>query len=228
MLRLTLRKDGADFRGLCPICGEGGERGFKVFTQTNTFYCWGHKKSGTIIDLVAGVLKCDAPAAGRKLAEAFDIAQPQKTAQTTGKFDAEKWGKDLNPDAPELEPLGIAPDTYRAFGGGYNATKPSLKGMLCLPVRDAAGASQGFVGVSLDGELTFPKGVNPETLFNADRTTPGTLHVVTSPLDVLRQLETGIEELANVVAIMVPVTPAILETLAAFAKERGVETMEFH
>jgi hypothetical protein len=228
MLGLKVRPDGADFRGACPICREGDDRAFKLFTQTNTFYCWRHKKAGTIIDLVMGVLNCDEPAAGCKLADAFSIKSPRKTEGSNGKFDPEKWGRDLNPDAPELAPLGISADTYRAFGAGYNATKPSLKGMLCIPVRDAGGIPLGFVGVNLESrELTFPKGLSPDMLLNCDRTAPGKLYAVAHPLDVLRQIETGIDELANVVAIMTTITPDILDRLAALTRERGVEAIEF-
>jgi hypothetical protein len=226
MLGITLNKES---RTSCPLCGEGGNRIFKAFVNTNTFYCWSCKKSGTIIDLVMGVLKCDEPAAGRKLAEAFDIKSPPRKPEPTGKFDAEKWGKDLDPDAEQLKIFGISPTTYRAFGAGYNGSKPSLKGMLCIPVRDAGGPPLGFVGVALDTqELSFPKGVSPDMLLNADRITPGTLHVVSHPLDVLRQIETGIEELANVVAIMTAITPDMLDGLTAIARERGVESFEFH
>jgi hypothetical protein len=226
MLGITLNKEQ---RAPCPICKEGGNRIFKIFTNTNTFFCWSCRKSGTVIDLVAYVLKCDAPTAGKKLADAFDIQSPARKTESPGRFDAEKWGKDLDPDAEQLKIFGISPATYRAFGAGYNGSKPSLKGMLCIPVRDAGGPPLGFVGVALDTqELSFPKGVSPDMLLNADRITPGTLHVVSHPLDVLRQIETGIEELANVVAIMTAITPDMLDGLTAIARERGVESFEFH
>jgi hypothetical protein len=226
MLGITLNKES---RASCPLCGEGGNRIFKAFVNTNTFYCWSCKKSGTIIDLVMGVLKCDEPAAGRKLAEAFDIKSPARKSESNGKFDADKWGKDLDPDAEQLKFLGISPATYRALEAGYNGRNPSLKGMLCIPVRDSGGTKLGFVGVALDTqELLFPKGVSAEMLLNCDRITPGTLHVVMHPLDVLRQIETGIEELANVIAVMTVITPEILDSLTTIARERGVKAFEFH
>lgn len=229
-LNIKLRRDGPNLRGSCPICHEGGDRVFKAFTSTNTFYCWSCKKSGTIIDLVAGVTECDQPTAGRKLEDAFDIkSPPRKSENGSTKFDPEKWGKGLDPAAYQLAPLGLAPEVYRAFGAGYNATKPSLKGMLCVPIRQPDGTLLGFVGVHVETrELAFPKPAFAEALLNCDRVTPGTLHVVTHPLGVLRQIETGIEELANVVAIMTTITPAVLDNLTAFARERGVETIEFH
>ena len=159
-LGITLNKEQ---RSSCPLCKEGGNRTFKVFQQTGTYFCWTCRKSGTVIDLVAGVLKCDAPAAGRKLAEAFDIKSPPRKAEP-GKFDAEKWGADLDPDAEQLKILGIAPATYRGFEGGYNASKPSFKGMLCLPARDVSGAKVGFVGIALDTqEFELGKTVDSES-----------------------------------------------------------------
>ena len=77
-------------------------------------------------------------------------------------------------------------------------------------------------------EVSFPKDFEPPPLFNCDRISKGTLHVVAHPLDVLRQLDTGIADLANTVAVFAPVTPELLDSLAALAREREVDAFEFH
>lgn len=230
LLEISLRKDGANFRAHCPICKEGDHRAFKVFTDTNTFYCWAHKRSGDIVGLAAGVWKCDEKTAGNKLAEHFKISAPQRPREIiSGKFNADEWGKSLDPTHEALAPLGISTETYTAFGAGYNALQRSLKGMLCIPVRDASGTTVCFVGVQPDTqELCHPKGVDVPPFLNRDRISAGTLHVVIHPLDVLRHLEAGIPELANTIAVLTTITPDTLNSLSVFARERGINAIEFH
>lgn len=223
MLGIALTKD---FRAPCKKCNEGGPRAFRVFPETNTFWCYAHKKSGTIIDLVCAVNGCKEPEAGRLLGTHFKVEAPRQPA---GKINLDDWGKDLNPNHEALETLGIDPAVLSTFGAGYNASKPSLKGLLCLPVRDIKGAKLGYLGISPEtNAVAYPNGFTPPSLFNCDKVGPGTLHVVYHPLDVLRHLDAGIEELSNVVAVLVPITPDLLDELSALARERQVTAFEFH
>lgn len=227
MLGIKLNKEQ---RSACPICNEGGPRIFRIFPTTNTFYCWAHKKAGTIIDLTMGVLNCDEPTAGKKLAAHFNIDAPRQPV--TSKVNLEEWGKGLNPSHEALQPLGIPPKTFSAFGGGYNALKPSLKGLLCLPYRDRDGTLLGYIGINVETqEPSYPKGLEPSALFNCDRIEKGTLQVVSHPMDVLHQLDTGIPDLKNVVAVLTeqpPYSLDLIERIIAFARERDVDNIEFH
>ncbi len=86
-----------------------------------------------------------------------------------------------------------------------------------------------FIGISPDTEeITYPKDFDHSRFFNCDRIGRGTLHVVSHPLDVLRQIDTGIPDLTNTVAVLTAITPAVLDALAAFAREREVDAIEFH
>jgi hypothetical protein len=183
MLGIALKKEKETYRAPCPICQKGDNRTLQVFPLTNTYYCWSEKKSGDIIGLVARYGKIDEAGAGRKLADHFDI-KTQRKPETSGKFDPVEWGKSLDPLHAALTPFGISPETLASFGAGYNASRPSLKGMLCLPVRDASGTPTGFIGIHPETrELTIPKTITAQ-LLNIDRIGAGVLHVVTQPLDV--------------------------------------------
>ncbi len=175
------------------------------------------------------MLKCDEKTAGNKIAEHFNIDAPRSRQNNGGTFNGEEWAKGLDPNHDALGPLGIAPETCSAFGAGYNATRPSLKGTLCIAVRDLSGKPVCFIGVHPETlDVHFPEGAEVPSFLNSDRISVGVLHVVSDPLDVLRHLEAGIPELANTIAVLAPITPELLEQLATMARDRGATTLEFH
>jgi DNA primase len=228
-----LNREGKGFRGPCPICKEGGNRSFQVYPETNSYYCWSERKGGSIIDLVARRNRVDEATAGRQLASHFKMDSPRQPADNGSggaKFNAEEFAKHLDPAHEALRGLGISAETLRAVGGGY-CTRPSLRGRLALPIRDENGTMTGFFGIALDGqepELLFPKGTEPPELFNCQAVQAGTLHVVFHPVDALRAIDSGMDEQRNTIAVLSPLTPALLMTIGTLAQKSGVDIVEFH
>ena len=165
--------------------------------------------------------------AGRKIAAHFNVSAPRKPAEAENGFDAEAFQKSLNPEAPELAPLGISADTLRFYGGGFCA-KPSLKGKLALPVCDITGAVMFFMGIAIDShEIVYPKlkDFRVPFFFGVNKLDSGTLHIVHHPIDLLRAADNNIE---NVLALLTPVTPDVLTSLKALMEAKDLHTIEFH
>jgi hypothetical protein len=229
MLELKLDKEG---RCGCPLCKSGGDRIFRVFDSTNSFYCYSCKKGGHIVTLVRAFYNCNAKEAGDKIGGRFGIDAPFKPNTNGGgekTYNVAEWGKNLDPAHAALAPLNLSEETLKQFGAGYNASKPFLKGKLCLPVRQPDGTLFAYLGIDVESrEVTLPKQIGPTWLYNNDRITAGTLHVVSHPLDVLYQLGSGVPDLENTIAVLCPITPELLDIIAAFARERDVGCLEFH
>ena len=78
MLELSLKKQGEQLRGRCPVCKSGGDRGLVVTPDKGVFYCLGCKSGGDMIEFVArvrGYLGEDSMArAGLDIANHFALA----------------------------------------------------------------------------------------------------------------------------------------------------------
>lgn len=95
-----------------------------------------------------------------------------------------------------------------------------------LPIHDGGGTILAFMGLALKGEqpdILFPKGFDPPNFFNLHRVGSGTLYLVQTPRDVLRAWDAN---LLDVVCPLVPLTPDVLDSLAASMRERGCDTLE--
>jgi DNA primase len=236
MLNLTLKQSGGQFRGSCPVHG-GNDRTF-VITPAKGFYCFNEKKGGDAIALCAHVRQIPMREAALAIAEHFGVGDTparRPAASTTptkppgGRaFDAEAYAKRLDPNHDALAALGIAPETFQAFGSGYAAGGVN-RGRLALPIHDREGKCVAYIGRALGDEsptMVFPNGfAAQEHIFNAHKVSEGELYLVRDPLDVLRAFEGGIE---NVVSFLGPMTPHNLEILAALCDERKVETIEIY
>ena len=112
--------------------------------------------------------------------------------------------KSLDPDHPDLSPLGFASETVRRFQAGY-CTKGMMVDRLAVPIAGPTGQVLGYVGVGLEeGSLLYPKQFTPELeVYNLDRleefVVDEVLIVVGHPLDVWRLYEAGYE---NAVALL--------------------------
>ena len=214
-------------RGECPCCKEGGDRAFVVYPHTNSYYCWSQNHGGDVLTLASRFWRLPLDEAGRKIAAHFNLAQTRKPAEAENGFDVGAFQKSLNPDAPELIPLGISADTIRFYNGGY-CTKPSLKGKLALPVCDLTGAIKFFMGIAIDNrEIVYPKlkDFRVPFFYGVDKLESGTLHIVYHPFDLLRAVDANIE---NVLALLTPVTRDVLTSLKALMDAKDLHTIEFH
>jgi DNA primase len=121
--------------------------------------------------------------------------------------------------------LGISAATLRTFNAGF-ASSGSNRGRLALPLHDRYGILVGYCGRSLKNEsplLVFPNGIDPhDFIFNAHRVIEGELYLVRDPIDVLKAIESGVE---NVVAFLTEITPQQIEMLAALMDSKKCETV---
>lgn len=144
MLDLQLAKAGAQMRGACPACKEGGPRALAI-TEGKGFYCFAAHKGGDVIALVAHIKSIaikDAAAFLSKEAPTIPDTVPQERAE----------GKTLAP-LPYLEAghaavsaIGFDVDVAKKLGIGYSP-KGLMRGTVAIPVRDEHGVLQGYVGV---------------------------------------------------------------------------------
>jgi DNA primase len=236
MLALPLKQTGGQFRGTCPV--HGGNDRTLVVTPAKGFYCFSEKRGGDAIALCAHVRSISMRDAALEIAQHFGVggtaaqrpvasAAPAKS-QGVRAFDAETYAKRLNAEHEALAPLGISPETLKAFSAGYAAGGVN-RGRLALPIHDRDGKCVAYIGRALGDEsptMVFPNGfAAQEHIFNAHKVSEGELYLVRDPLDVLRAYEGGIE---NVVSFLGPMTPHNLEILAALCDERKVETIEIY
>ena len=234
-----LRPHGAGLRGQCPVCKEGGDRVFVVTPAKNSFYCFSEKKGGDIIELAARFYRIPHKDAAQRIARQFGLANgtadPEAAPETVraqdesrpSGFDAKAYQASLDPAHAALKSSGIPEQTIRDFEGGY-CSRGLHRGRLVLPVCDAAGTVLAFMGLALNGEqpdVQFPKGFEPPHFFNQQRVGKGQLYLVQSPRDVLRAWEA---QLLDVICPLTPLTPATLEALAAFMRERACETLDVY
>ena len=76
--QLTLRKAGRNFVGLCPFHAEK-TGSFNVSREKGTYYCFGCKRGGDVIDFVMEMDRVTFPEAVERLADRFGIALPEAT-----------------------------------------------------------------------------------------------------------------------------------------------------
>ena len=220
------RGGGCAARGVPVLQGRRGS-GLVVYPPTNSYYCWSEKHGGDVLTLASRFWRIPLDEAGRRIAAHFNLSAPRKPAEAENGFDAEVFQRSLDPDAPELAPIGISADTLRFYGGGY-CTKPSLKGNLALPVRDIVGTIKFFMGIAIDNhEIVYPKlkGLVVPFCFGVDKLEAGTLHIVHHPIDLLRAVDNNVE---NVLALLTPVTADVLTSLKALMDAKDLHTIEFH
>lgn len=239
MLGLQMKHTGGQYRSACPVHG-GGERTL-VVTPNRGFYCFGEKKGGDQIALVAHVKQVS----NREAAEAICLhygldllpepkEQPTKAAQPPAPaakgnraFDPAAYAARLDPAHEKLAALGISPETFKLFGAGF-ASGGVNRGRLAMPLHDRAGNFVCYFGRALSGEsppLMFPNGTDTSHLFNAHKAREGELYLVRDPVEALQAYEAGVE---NVVAFLAPITAGMLEQLASLMDERHCETVELY
>ena len=230
----NLKRHGDTLRGHCPCCKEGNDRAFVVTPAKNIYYCFAEKKSGDIIELASRFWRIPQREAAGRIAKHFGAPEPggdrpAEPAETTPRsgFDAKAYQASLEPGHPGLRECGISEQTIRAFGGGH-CSRGVHRGRLVVPIYTFGGDILGFMGLALKGEdpdTLFPKGFAPPPWFNVHRVGSGPLYLVQHPRDVVRVADAGME---NVICPLLPMTPDMLESLAAIMRERRSDTLEVY
>ena len=239
-LGITLRQDGEQLRGHCPISGLiAGRAPFIVTPARNAFICFCTsckalpKQGGDCIELVARIKKIPAKDAAGQIAAQFNGAgkpadkpseqqEPAPQSKSSG-FDPLAYQQTLDPFHDAL--ADFDQDTIKELGGGYSS-KGLNRNRLALPVKDWEGKIGAFVGIALKGEepaLLFPKDFTPPFYLGADRIAAGTLYLTSTPTEMVNAITAG---MTNVLALLRPLNADVLVSLTALMRERNCTTLE--
>jgi DNA primase len=153
-LGLKLKQGNGQFRAHCPACPNAGERALVITPSKSAFYCWGVKKGGDQIALVAHVMKVQA-----KEAASFLIGDQRDDTRTVPESGSS--GREgtrtltplpyLEPENEAVEAIGFSVEFATRHGIGF-APKGVVRGSVAIPFRDENGQLLGYFGVQ---ELTY-------------------------------------------------------------------------
>ncbi|OYV97856.1 MAG: DNA primase, partial [Acidobacteria bacterium 21-70-11] len=129
---LTLRKTGRNYVGLCPFHGEK-TGSFNVSREKGTYYCFGCKRGGDVIDFVMEMERVTFAEAVERLADRFGIRLPPASPEARRRRDEQEqladvmeaaqavFARQLSQDRPRafLERRGVPLDVAAEFGLGY-------------------------------------------------------------------------------------------------------------
>jgi len=129
---ITLRKSGRSYLGLCPFHGEKTPS-FSVSREKGSFYCFGCKRGGGVIDFVMELERCTFVEAVESLAQRFGMELPaaspaarrhrEERDSIQAVLDAAQafFSRRVGDDRPRafLERRGIGPETAARFGLGF-------------------------------------------------------------------------------------------------------------
>jgi hypothetical protein len=234
MLGLKLSPNKDQLRGPCPITKSTDPRSFVITPSKGVFYSFKEGKGGDALTLVSKVRGCSIREAAEAISAHFgadktDVSpQPaqQKEKEKKPGFDAERYLASLDPAHASLEPVGVSPETLKAWKAGYSPSGVN-RGRLALPIHGKDDSIVGYIGMALSEQqpfLIFPNGIVPsEYIFGSQRVAKGDLYLVRTPLDVLKAWDNGAD---NVVSFLTEgVTSAQLQYLSALMDEKNIETL---
>jgi DNA primase len=129
---LTLRKTGRNHVGLCPFHGEKTPS-FNVSREKGTYYCFGCKRGGDVIDFVMELERVGFAEAVERLAERFGVRLPPASPEARRRKDENDqllevmeaaqvvFTRQVGEDGPRgfLEHRGVTPGLATEFGLGY-------------------------------------------------------------------------------------------------------------
>ncbi|OFV83471.1 MAG: DNA primase [Acidobacteria bacterium RBG_13_68_16] len=129
---LTLRKTGRNYVGLCPFHGEKTPS-FNVSREKGTYYCFGCKRGGDVIDFVMELERVPFAEAVERLAERFGIRLPPASPEARRRKDEHDqlvevmdaaqavFVRQVGEDRPRafLERRGVSLELAADFGLGY-------------------------------------------------------------------------------------------------------------
>jgi DNA primase len=129
---LTLRKTGRNHVGLCPFHGEKTPS-FNVSREKGTYYCFGCKRGGDVIDFVMELERVSFAEAVERLAERFGVRLPPASPEARRRKDEHDqlvevteaaqavFARQVGEDRPRafLERRGVTLEIAAEFGLGY-------------------------------------------------------------------------------------------------------------
>jgi|SRR5579883_1358494 DNA primase len=164
-LGLKMKKEGDQFRSACPACKSGGDRAL-VVTPAKGFYCFGAKKGGDVIALVAHIRGCNQREAATELQERFlgtstshhSTSSTDTVPDTTSKpreeaTDGMQPLAHLSTDHEAIEALGLTAEVCQALGIGY-ASKGVMRGRVVFPLRTDDGRLCGYAGLATSADMS--------------------------------------------------------------------------
>ena len=129
---LTLKKTGRNYIGLCPFHGEKTPS-FNVSREKGTYYCFGCKRGGDVIDFVMEIERVPFAEAVERLADRFGVRLPPASPQARRRKDEQdqlaevleaaqvQFARHLADDRPRafLERRAVTMEAATEFGLGY-------------------------------------------------------------------------------------------------------------
>ncbi|MEW6338382.1 MAG: DNA primase [Acidobacteriota bacterium] len=129
---VTLRKAGRNWVGLCPFHGEKTPS-FSVSREKGTYYCFGCKRGGDVIDYVMAVERLSFAEAVERLAQRFGVELPAASPESRRRHEEgdhlrealeaaqASFSRRLGDDRPRafLERRGVTLEAAADFGLGY-------------------------------------------------------------------------------------------------------------
>jgi len=239
-LGITLREDGEQLRGHCPISGVvAGRAPFIVTPAKNAFICFCAeckklpKQGGDCIELVARLRKIPAKDAAGQIAAQFQGAgkpadkpseqqEPAPQSKSSG-FDPLAYQQTLDPYHDALADFDQG--AIKELGGGYSS-KGLNRARLVLPVHGQSGVIEAFVGIALKGEeprLQFPKDFKVPYFLNPHMVGEGTLYIVNDPVELVNATASG---MTNVLVVLHPLTTLCLCAITALMKTNKCTELE--
>lgn len=178
-LGLALTRHGDQLRGECPTCDTDNPRAL-VITPSKGFYCFGDKRGGDVVGLVAhckGIGQRDAAQLmQRELMGNSTSTSTSRSTSTRNRTSTSSRGRGLqepkqetaaigltpldylDPAHEDVEALGMTVEDAEALGAGH-ASKGVLRGLVAVPLRTAEGVLVGYAGIAEGrvGKLHIPK-----------------------------------------------------------------------
>jgi hypothetical protein len=139
-------------RSACPACKSTDQRTIAITTITNTFRCWKSDVHGDIISLVAHILDISIKDAAAWILRASTgpqktVTKPTSKTEEVSDHPFVKIAKGLQYDHEALTLQGISPHEAEAVSMGYKKNG-LLRGMVVIPLRDAAGNVIRCIGLT--------------------------------------------------------------------------------
>jgi DNA primase len=111
---LTLRKTGRNYVGLCPFHGEKTPS-FNVSREKGTYYCFGCKRGGDVIDFVMELERVPFAEAVERLAERFGVRLPSASPEARRRKDEHDQLVEVIEAAQAVFVRQVGEDRPRAF-----------------------------------------------------------------------------------------------------------------
>jgi DNA primase len=155
-LKLVMTPGTNQMRGPCPACKAGGDRALVITPAKSVFYCFGARKGGDQLALVAHIRDCSVKDAAEWLSGGNSTVEDTSTSSRKSTVPESENSQEgtrtfqpltyLEPDHPAVEAVGFDPEVAMALGIGY-APKGIMRGTVAVPIRDGHGTLLGYIGV---------------------------------------------------------------------------------